>query len=229
MPIEKKRVTIALSDAEHDHLTTLADRLACRAITGETAGQPSIRRLIVEMGQGRFVVSSRLAHGNRKGPVEPTPRRRSAAGEPIDAKAGAVAAVVENGAPPIKPLWWEDDEEDSLPRDSYLLSELPEKCVTEAREIGIEERDGEFIAHASWYPEETPVPQESNRDFFKLTPARPDWWPVNGATRGDLVDLLVNHGEVRDAAGVDAWISSHGDWQRDGAVFVRAITWEPSA
>lgn len=222
MPREKISFSVALSPGEMDHLKELATKFECHAITGATAGEPSVRRLIAEIAANKFVLSSRLSHGRRNPPASPTPRRRSSTGEVIEPGQPAATPAPVDGQPPERPIWWDNDECGTA-TISYSLAELPDARIAEARAAGIEERDGEFWADDSWFPaDEPPAKGES---FFAVKPARPGWWPANGATRGDLVDLLVTHGECGSAAGVDDWIRTQGEWERKGTVFVRAIDW----
>ena len=130
----KKTLTIALSAAEHAHWRFLAARFAATAITGRTAGEPSIRRLIVEIGRGKFALSSKASHGNRRAPSKEKRARRGA------------RTIAGTSIPP----WWPRDESGGI--EAMLpLAGLSPQILAEARALGLQEIDGDLHPPAEWW------------------------------------------------------------------------------
>ncbi len=136
----KKTISIALSEKEHAHLRELAARFSAAAITGRTAGEPSIRRLIVEIGQGKYALSTKASHGRRHG---------SAAGRK-ESRRGAEVPRARGIAKTSIPAWWPRDEHGGI--EAMLpIAGLPPAVLAEARGLGLLELDGDFHPPAEWW------------------------------------------------------------------------------
>ena len=131
---KKRTITIALTETEHARWQALAERFSSTAITGRTAGQPSVRRLIVEIGQGRFALSTRASHGNRR-----TSRKERRARETAPGIAGTSI-----------PAWWPRDESGGI--EAMLpLAGLPPEVLAAARALRLQEIDGDFHPPSGWW------------------------------------------------------------------------------
>lgn len=220
----KRTITVALSRDEYEGLQRIADRTSCLAITGKTAGQPSIRRLIVEIGRGKLVVTSRASHGRRPAGAPGVPPSQIKKVEAADTRS-------------TPPLWWPRDPDGFLYHEC-IIEGLPGEMASQARALGCREDGQVFWAPDHWidndpFPEDAvlPVPVAAAEPSFPqawvddILRRWPDWWPERGCSRGELVELLGIH-EGEGPADTDRWIAEQGEWTMDGDRYVAAVAWK---
>jgi hypothetical protein len=179
--------SVALTDKQHASLQSLAEKLGCFAKAGTKSGEPSYRRLIIEIANGTVLVA-------RPGQFKPR--------EPYA------------DAPDFWPTGEEDGKRIYDPAPMALLLKLSGWRPSRMRRM-IERNRLKLVAGEYQPREEWICPQVVDEDEIEevnsIFPC-PDWWlrDDDGRVLPMDEDTVADHLETQGVTDVRAWASSLG-------------------